>query len=130
MKIEFDEALAAARLTAEETELLDRLRDYPTVVKLAGMRLALSQHATFGLTPRMRQTIEAIRDLIEENDIAPTFEEIGRRVGLVSKSGVHRLLSLLAERLLVTWSPHQTRSIRIIEPTFAPRAEKMRRGGQ
>ncbi|WP_062017422.1 LexA family transcriptional regulator [Aureimonas sp. AU4] len=130
MKTEFEDALAAAQLTAEERELLERLRNHPTVVKLAAMRLALSDHATFGLTPRMRQTIEAIRDLTEENNISPTVEEIGRRVGLVSKSGVHRLLSALAERLLVTWSPGRTRSIRIIEPTFAPRPEKMRRGNR
>lgn len=96
-------------MTSGERERLNWLRNYPTVVKLAAMRLTLSDQATFGLTPRMRQTIEAIGYLTEENNISPTVEKIGRRFGLVSKSGVHRPLSALAERLLVTCLPNEAR---------------------
>ena len=64
------------------------------------------------MTPRQRQCLEAIRDLTVDG-VSPTFEAIRERMGLASKSGVHRYVTSLRERGVLTQTPHRRQALSI-----------------
>lgn len=67
------------------------------------------------MTPQQNACLVAIRDLTVDG-ISPTFEEIGRRIGLASKSGVSRLIDALQEQGYVRRSAYTTnRCVEVIE---------------
>lgn len=63
-----------------------------------------------GLTPRQRQALNFINSYAASRQRSPTYEEIGKSLGL-SRSGVHRLVGILVRRGFVSRSPHLSRSI-------------------
>lgn len=52
----------------------------------------------YGLTEMQSKVLGIILCAIDEDGCAPSFDEIMTKVGLKSKSGVHRILSALEER--------------------------------
>ncbi len=72
------------------------------------------------LTKRQRELLEIIRDGIEREGIAPSFEEMKTAMGIRSKSGVHRYVNALVERGFIRRLSHRARAIEIAklpEPT-------------
>ncbi|MFH0302663.1 hypothetical protein AAFX91_36965 [Bradyrhizobium sp. 31Argb] len=69
-----------------------------------------------GLTPRMRDCFEAIRDHLLRHGAAPSYEDLRVALGVKSKSVVHRLVVSLRERNWIVFYDHLARSISIIEP--------------
>jgi repressor LexA len=68
------------------------------------------------LTERQRQAFTFISERIEECGVAPNYDEIRDRLGLASKSGVHRLLDGLEERGFIRRLKHRARAIEVIKP--------------
>lgn len=72
------------------------------------------------MTPRQRDALAFIQRYQAENaGVSPTCKEIGKALGLVSTSGVHRLLSELEDRGLIRRLPNMARAIEILKPTRA-----------
>ena len=69
------------------------------------------------MTPKQRAMLQAIRDLTRQG-VPPTYEELRERLGLASKSGVHRLIVQLVAKGLVTTPGGRGshRTVRVIEP--------------
>jgi SOS-response transcriptional repressor LexA len=67
-----------------------------------------------GLTRRMRALLEFIEAYSAEHGIAPSFDEMRAGIGLQSKSGIHRLVSSLAERGFIRRLPNRARAIETI----------------
>ena len=67
-----------------------------------------------GLTPRQSDALEFIRAEAAAGRPAPSIAEIGTKLGLSSKAGVHRLLHGLRERGYVSWLPRKQRSLTLL----------------
>lgn len=65
-------------------------------------------------TPQMAETLAAIRRLTVDG-ISPTLRELQVELGLANVSGVHRALSRLKQRGLVSWEPNLSRSLQIVD---------------
>jgi SOS-response transcriptional repressor LexA len=72
-----------------------------------------------GLTKRQADLLAFLTEYDAEHGISPKFEEMRLRLGIASKSGVHRLLGQLEERGHIRRLHHRHRAIEIITP--APR---------
>lgn len=87
-------------------------------------------------THKQAELLAYLKSYTEESGgIGPSFEEMMYGVGLKSKSGVHRLLTALEERGLISRKPGRSRCITILPenmfdgvPSFALLAELARRG--
>lgn len=66
------------------------------------------------LPPAHLKVLQAVRELLEETNgqIAPTFEEIGKRIG-ASQSWAQRVCGELKVRGLLDWDAHKHRDVRI-----------------
>lgn len=78
----------------------------------------------YGMTRRMRDCLEFIHDYSGRNGYAPSYDEIMDALGLRSKSGVHRIVHALEERMFITLLPDRARSIEVIIPP-AQRANRL-----
>ena len=67
------------------------------------------------LTRRQSELLTFIDGYSRENAIAPTFDEMANHLGVVSKSGVHRLLCALAERGFIRRIPSRARAIEVVK---------------
>lgn len=68
-----------------------------------------------GLTPKQRELLDFVERFIAGNGgVAPTFAQMGAGMGIISKSGVHRLLTALEERGLIRRHKNRARSIEIV----------------
>lgn len=67
------------------------------------------------VTPKQARTLAFIRGYVARYECAPSYQEIGDAMGIVSKSGVHRLVHGLAERGHLSLSPGNWRTITLIE---------------
>lgn len=67
-----------------------------------------------GLTQRQRALLEFIHVFSVENGIPPSFDQMKLQLGLKSKSGVHRLVSALAERNKIIRYKARARSISVV----------------
>lgn len=67
------------------------------------------------LTKRQSHILKFIRDYLEENDYAPTLEEIAHHFGLASLNGVYKHLTALEERGFIRRLSNQARSIQLLE---------------
>lgn len=54
------------------------------------------------LTGRQKELLDFIRDRVATDGVSPSFEEMKEHLGLKSKSGVHRLVTALEERGMVS----------------------------
>jgi hypothetical protein len=68
-----------------------------------------------GLTHKQAACLTVIRTRVTADGIAPTYEEPMAELGLRSKSGVHRLVTGLAERGHITRLAGHGRSIQLVE---------------
>src|SRR4051794_26528299 len=70
-----------------------------------------------GLTPKQAKLFAFIKAYFAESGgISPSYDEMMGHMGVVSKSGVHRLVTALEERQLIRRIPHRVRSIEVINP--------------
>lgn len=68
-----------------------------------------------GLTQRQSACLQAIEDLTV-NGVSPTFDMIGERMGVTSKSVVHRLISALEERGHIRRRRGRPRALELVAP--------------
>ena len=67
------------------------------------------------LTRKQNDLLTYIRDYHRQNDrVSPSFDEMVDAMGLVSKSGIHRLLTSLEERGMIRRLKCHARAIEII----------------
>ena len=67
------------------------------------------------LTAKQRDLLNFLKQYQEDNDHAPSFDEMKNAIGLKSKSGIHRLVSALEERGYIRRLANRARAIEIIE---------------
>ena len=65
------------------------------------------------LTKKQKDHLVFIHERMNEDDVAPSFEEMKEALGLKSKSGIHRLISGLEERGYIQRLPHRARALEI-----------------
>lgn len=88
------------------------------------------------MTPQQAKAYDFIREEIAACGVAPSYEDIAKHLGLLSKSGIGRLIDrLIADGKLVKATGVGARALRLpdhadltIVPTAAIQAELMRRG--
>lgn len=68
-----------------------------------------------GMTQRQADTLRAISDLTVDG-VSPTFDQIADRIGVTSKSVVHRLVVGLERRGHLRRHPHRQRALEIVHP--------------
>ena len=67
------------------------------------------------LTKKQRELFLYLEERISESGVTPSFEEMMKKVGLKSKSGIHRLISGLEERGFIKKLPFKARAIEILK---------------
>lgn len=72
------------------------------------------------LTAKQRELLLLIETRMQENGIAPSFDEMKEALGLRSKSGVHRLISSLEERGYIRRLPHRARALEVLKSVLVP----------
>lgn len=65
------------------------------------------------MTPQQKRLLDAIEELTVEG-VSPSYEQLMERLGLASKSGVHRLVQALKERGVLSDIPGRARSLSIV----------------
>jgi len=71
------------------------------------------------LTPRQRQCLDIIENGISRNGVSPDYQQIADAMGLVSKSGVHRIVGHLEARGAIRRVPGRARAIALVDPSRA-----------
>ena len=71
------------------------------------------------LTKKQRELLIFLEQRVQQDGIAPSFEEMKNALGLKSKSGIHRLISGLEERGYIERLPHRARAIDILKSADA-----------
>lgn len=77
----------------------------------------VASHREFGesqMTPREQECLAYIREHIAQREFSPSYDEIAARLGVASKSGVHRLVISLVAQGLITSRPNSKRSIALV----------------
>ena len=67
------------------------------------------------LTKKQHELLLFLEDRISKSGITPSFEEMKNKVGLKSKSGIHRLISALEDRGFIRKLPFKARAIEILK---------------
>ena len=67
------------------------------------------------LTKKQHELLFFLEDRISQSGITPSFEEMKKKVGLKSKSGIHRLISALEDRGFIKKLPFKARAIEILK---------------
>lgn len=78
------------------------------------------------LTPRLRTLMLHLQRTIDATGVSPGFSELADVLGLQSKSGVHRMLSALQERGLITRLRSRQRCIAILRRIPDPESDPHR----
>lgn len=69
---------------------------------------------SMGLTNRQKATLTFVADYMAAHEgVSPSYDEIRNGLGLRSKSGVHRLITALAQRGHITRRRDRARSVAI-----------------
>ena len=68
------------------------------------------------ITRRQRQVYDYISDFVQRNGYSPSFEEIGEGMGLSSLATVHKHISNLEKKGLLTRDYNRSRSIDLLPP--------------
>lgn len=74
------------------------------------------------LTPRQRNLVLFLQRYIDQHQCCPSYDEMTAGVGLMSKSGIHRLLEGLEARGYVERLPHRARAIALLKRVHDPEA--------
>src|SRR4051812_44706370 len=67
-----------------------------------------------GLTLRQRALLDFIRAQIIKTGMTPTYDEMADHLGLVSKSGINRLVVALEERGKIRRLPNRSRAMEVV----------------
>ena len=67
------------------------------------------------LTKKQHTLLLLIRDRLQEDGVAPSFEEMKVALELKSKSGIHRLINALEERGFIRRLPNRARALEVIK---------------
>jgi repressor LexA len=67
------------------------------------------------LTAKQHELLLFIDDRLKDGGISPSFDEMRAALELKSKSGVHRLISALAERGFIRRLPNRARALEVIK---------------
>src|SRR3954463_9695716 len=68
------------------------------------------------ITKRQRQVYDFIADFVQTNQYSPSFEEIGESLGLSSLANVHKHISNLEKKGLLSRDYNRSRSIDLLPP--------------
>jgi repressor LexA len=68
------------------------------------------------ITKRQRQVYDFISEFVQKNGYAPSFDEIGQGLGLSSLATVHKHISNLEKKGLLTRDYNRSRSIDLLPP--------------
>src|SRR3954451_16794824 len=68
------------------------------------------------ITKRQRQVYDFIADFVQTNQYSPSFEEIGEGLDLSSLATVHKHISNLEKKGLLTRDYNRSRSIALLPP--------------
>jgi len=77
------------------------------------------------LTRRQKQLLDYLRAFIARHGYAPTLEEIGAHFRLSSLATVHKHLSNLEDKGLITRRPNLSRAIELVSPQRRARAVEL-----
>ncbi|PHZ85353.1 transcriptional repressor LexA [Paremcibacter congregatus] len=66
------------------------------------------------LTKKQRDLLLFIHKKLQENGVAPSFDEMKDALNLKSKSGIHRLIGALEERNFIRRLPNRARALEIL----------------
>ncbi|MGH6816684.1 MAG: transcriptional repressor LexA [Hyphomicrobiaceae bacterium] len=67
------------------------------------------------LTQKQKELLLLIHARVQECGVPPSFDEMKDALKLKSKSGIHRLITALAERGFIRRLPHRARAIEVIK---------------
>ena len=67
------------------------------------------------LTRKQRELLMFLEERISRSGVTPSFEEMKDKVGLKSKSGIHRLITALEDRGFIKKLPFKARAIEILK---------------
>jgi len=67
------------------------------------------------LTKKQHQLLLFIRDRVNRDGVAPSFDEMKEALNLQSKSGIHRLIMALEERGFLRRLPHRARALEVLK---------------
>ena len=67
------------------------------------------------LTKKQHELLTFLNERISQAGVTPSFEEMKIKVGLKSKSGIHRLIAALEERGFIRKLPFKARAIEILK---------------
>ena len=67
------------------------------------------------LTKKQHELLLFLQERISQSGVTPSFEEMKNKVGLKSKSGIHRLISALEDRGFIKKLPFKARAIEILK---------------
>jgi len=71
-------------------------------------------------TVKQQQTLEIVRDMLIDRGLAPTLEEIGSRMGGISRVAVLDHLRALERKGAIRRTPRESRAIEILDPDYTP----------
>ena len=75
------------------------------------------------LTKKQHELLVFLEERISQTGVTPSFEEMKKKVGLKSKSGIHRLISALEDRGFIKKLPFKARAIEILKlPNIKPQS--------
>jgi repressor LexA len=78
-----------------------------------------------GLTKRQEQTLDFIRQSIEDRGYPPTLREIGEHMGIRSTNGVNDHLRALERKGYLTREDMKSRALKLVEDQAPPPANKL-----
>ena len=67
-----------------------------------------------GVTLRQKLVLEFVTKYCADNGCSPSYQEIGEAVGIVSKSGVKRVVDALVERGHLQTMPRRARALTVV----------------
>ncbi|MGA9040048.1 MAG: transcriptional repressor LexA [Terriglobales bacterium] len=79
-------------------------------------RLPFANITIMAITRRQRQLYDFISDFVQKHSYSPSFEEIGEGMGLSSLATVHKHVSNLEKKGLLTRDYNRSRSIDLLPP--------------
>jgi repressor LexA len=79
-------------------------------------RLPFAQNGGMAITRRQRQVYDYISEFVQKHGYSPSFDEIGQGLGLSSLATVHKHISNLEKKGLLTRDYNRSRSIDLLPP--------------
>src|ERR1700677_2550178 len=81
------------------------------------------------LTRKQYELLRFISERLKESGVPPSFDEMKDALDLRSKSGIHRLITALEERVFIRRLPNRARAIEVIKlPELSAGNGNSRRG--